>query len=183
MNILLDMDGVLVDFVDGAARLFGTTRAELEARWPRGEYDMAKVLGVSVGEFWGRIGEEPDFWFKLNETEEAQELYRICLEHGDVFFCTTPNLDPQCAAQKIKWLNNFLGKHCRNYILTPNKSLVNGFLVDDYIKNKPSFLWPQPWNGADKADCCRNARLKKFKAAIFGRHHDMVLECDAHSPV
>lgn len=166
MNILLDMDGVLVDFEGGAARLFGTTLAELEERWQIGEWDICKVLELHPLEFWERIEREQEFWFKLEETAEARELYKMCKSFGDVYFCSSPCLDPQSAAGKMKWLNHFLNCHCRNFILTPAKHLVNGFLIDDCRANNPAFLWPRVGNGAKPEERTPEARLEAAERAI-----------------
>ena len=57
VTILLDMDGVVVDFVGGAARLFGADPATLfqpERDLP-GEFDMYPALGLARGDFYAGL--------------------------------------------------------------------------------------------------------------------------------
>jgi len=159
-NILLDMDGVLVDFVGSAIRACGMSVEECYANWVPGEYDVIKALHVEERSFWSTIeskGEE--FWANLSPYPWSRKLYDGCSELGNVFFLTKPTLDPRCASGKIKWMQAFLGGRleARNYLMGPPKHLCakpGNVLVDDCEPNVDSFvaaggravLFPQVWN-------------------------------------
>ena len=71
--VFLDMDGVLANFFEGVARLFGTASAAL----PRGEYDMGRCLGVPFAEIDRRVKGTPTFWSELPPYPWAKELLAL----------------------------------------------------------------------------------------------------------
>ena len=166
-HIFLDMDGVLVDFVGGALRTcFGNMEATICQTlelWPAGEYDITKVVGGTIDEFWEAINAEKGFWESLSPYPWAADL--IDLVESAVkrkwSIATSPSRDPQCAAGKVKWLqdNCSKGQSFRNYFITPEKHLLAGgnrtrVLIDDRDVNVDrwrecggsAILFPQPWN-------------------------------------
>jgi hypothetical protein len=170
--IFLDMDGVLCDFVGAALRLFDAS--PLLATWPAGEWDVAKVLGVTDAEFWGRIDAQGQgFWAELPEYPWASQLVDFLERIGEVVICTTPSAAHYSAAGKVIWLErHFGGRFARRYVMvrdepeSPSKRAPWAYskamlarsgvcLVDDNDRNVERFkthggravLVPQPWNG------------------------------------
>jgi len=159
MNILLDMDGVLSQFVEASCRFFGTTEEELIKKWPKNEYDTDKVLNVSNAEFWEKInGAGQKFWSEMPEYPWAKTLYEGCKKYGDVYFLTSPSDQPCSPAGKLEWIHRFTGNNkARNFLIGPPKFLcanMDHVLIDDSDKNCNAFamaggrtiLFPQPWN-------------------------------------
>lgn len=159
-QILLDMDGVLVDFLSGALielnRAYNKdwtieTYAEKFGQW--GTYDL---YGITVKEFWDTIHSNPYFWIDLKPMPWYKELYDLLSELGDVTILTTPSLDPACAMQKLQWLRKYLDIGSDAVFMGARKYLMagNGTLIDDYFKNVDSFrsaggeaiLVPSTWN-------------------------------------
>jgi 5'(3')-deoxyribonucleotidase len=159
-QILLDMDGVIVDFLGGAIKVlnrdYNKTITIEQYATEFGKWDTYDFYGITVEQFWESIDKTPDFWYRLNPMPWGRELYKFLSEFGEVTIVTTPNLHPDCASQKLKWLNGYLGIKSNAVFLGARKYLMagNGILVDDYHKNVESFreaggeaiLVPSNWN-------------------------------------
>ena len=158
--LLIDLDGVLVDFVGSALRLF-QGEAEAEATlfdWPRGEWDIAKVLGVSTGEFWKRVDHAgEDWWATLPEYPWAQTLLRVISDQDEFVIASSPSLHQCSAAGKVRWMQGRFHEGFRSYMLGEHKHLLAGpgrTLIDDSERNCERFeaaggtaiLFPRPWN-------------------------------------
>jgi len=70
--IYLDVDGVLGDFISTAFVWHGIEPGTIA--WPRGESDMAKVLGISNKEFLDGIDDE-DFWANIFLAPGGPEIF------------------------------------------------------------------------------------------------------------
>ena len=157
MKILLDLDGVCVDFVSAALRIFGHEFEDTD--WPLGEYDIAKAIGKDHGEFWSAIHKQGvDFWRNLKTFVWFAELYEELHKFGHVYFVTTPTDSPYSASGKMLWLQDRYGSGFRDFVITHNKQLLSRsgcVLIDDYDLNVENFkkhghgkaiLFPQKWN-------------------------------------
>lgn len=158
-RILLDIDGVLADFVGGALRLFHRLDA-LEA-WPPGEWEVARVIGVADEDFWATVdhGGE-DFWARLEPTPWAAGFVELCegVCPGRVSLLSSPSRDPYSAAGKIQWIRSHFPQFEQRYIFAPaEKELLAApgrLLIDDNDGNCERFaaaggdaiVFPQPWN-------------------------------------
>lgn len=147
---LLDMDGVLVNFIQGMIDSHG---------WDIEHDDVASwnfhySLGLTDKEFW-QPSYSTDWWLNLEPYPEAKQFWTSLSWISDVVFCTSPNMaDPTCASQKAMWLkkHGFTGDYC----IGPRKELLagNGILIDDSENNVAKFrqaggraiLFPRPWN-------------------------------------
>ena len=159
-QILLDMDGCLVDFLSGALsalnRDFNRTVTLEEYATKFGQWGTYDYYGITIAQFWHSIETTTNFWNELEPMPWYRELYAMLSELGDVTIVTSPSLDPDCAADKLRWLN-------RHMNITPDKVFIgsrkylmagNGILIDDYQKNVESFktnggkaiLIPSTWN-------------------------------------
>lgn len=168
-HILLDMDGVIADFVGSAIRLFG--REDLLSTWPCGQWCIAKALGISEVDFWGKIDVRGrHFWERLDFYPWAFRLTGMLTSFAPWTICTSPSHHPESLAGKLAWLHSCFGFPFRNYFMGSAKHLFarpGTVLVDDSDKNVSDFqaaggksiLFPQPWNalyaiqmGEDKLD-------------------------------
>lgn len=154
---LLDMDGVLCDFVGHACALHG--RPELVGAWPAGAYDMHTVLGVSSGAFWRKISATPDFWRTIPPYPWYLDLFALVREYGYMpVIATAPSLDPRTAAGKVAWIQEKLGTDFRNYFIGAKKHMLAApgrVLIDDSEHQIDAFeelcpggaiTFPRPWN-------------------------------------
>jgi 5'(3')-deoxyribonucleotidase len=183
-NILLDMDGVMVDFVGAAIKVCGFSVEDCFRDWPPGEYDVIKALHVEKKDFWEKIeskGEE--LWANLSSYPWARSLYDGCSKLGNVFFLTKPTIDPKSASGKVIWMQKFLGGQfeARKYLMGPSKHLCGkpgNILIDDYEYNIDTFreaggqaiLFPQHWNKrhhqADDVRC--ELVLRELESLVLG---------------
>lgn len=158
-QILLDMDGVLVDFLSGAItalnRDFNRTVTLEQYVNEFGMWETYDYYGITVKEFWHSIHSTPDFWYNLKPTPWAVQLYKMLELLGDVTIVTSPSEYPDCYAQKARWLSDF-GISGSSVFMGSRKYLMagNGILIDDYYKNVNAFrdaggeavLIPSNWN-------------------------------------
>lgn len=164
--IYLDMDGVLADFVSPTLALFN--RLDLiDSGWPKGEYSLEKVLGITTEQLWWAIDMVGvDFWAQLPIYPWALRLYRALELYGDVYLLSAPSSSPHSHAGKRLWMQQHFGESFNKYVLTRHKHLLSGenrFLIDDHDLNCSKFasaggaavVFPQPWNEATAGDVSR----------------------------
>lgn len=151
-HILLDMDGVLVDFIGGA---YGLHQRPMPDAVP---WRIWEEMGLTEEEFWAPMGH--DFWANLPWTPEGQLLVRqleLMVGAENICLLTSPCLTPGCAEGKLAWIGRHLPQYRRQYLLGPAKGFAAGpgkVLVDDHEKNVADFrsmgggavLVPRPWN-------------------------------------
>ena len=165
MIIYLDMDGVCCDFFSAAIEVNGYDPVEVLANWPKGEYDICKVLGHDQDLFWTRIEQAgSNFWATLKVYPWFRDLYAAMQKLGDVVFLTSPSWDAHSLTGKKLWLENRLGKSFRDFVITNRKSLLSRegtILIDDSQSQVTDFaaglggygiLFPQPWNAAQEPE-------------------------------
>lgn len=174
LHFLLDMDGVLTDFLSGALEALnrdygrGVTIEQYAKEFGKwGTYDY---YGITQEEFWGSIYSTPDFWLHLKPLPWYKELYELLSESGEVTIVTSPSMDPNCAKEKLQWLHKHLGINASQVFIGSRKYLMagNGLLIDDYHKNVDSFqaaggtaiLIPSNWNTLDLT-------FEKIKETMF----------------
>jgi 5'(3')-deoxyribonucleotidase len=155
MKVLLDVDGVLANFVQGACDEHGLENPYLSPA-SAGHYDIVKLLGVPDKEFWAPLGR--DFWANLPKMEHADvivELLELTYGRDNICILTKPCKTEGCADGKIIWLReNYPQFH---FLLGSSKSWCahpGSILFDDFGKNITrfrqshgrAFLVPAPWN-------------------------------------
>jgi 5'(3')-deoxyribonucleotidase len=152
--ILLDMDGVVCDFVSAACVACGHPGHAVTG------WDFNTDFGMTMTEFWAAIDAQGlTFWRDLKEYPGFWRMYRELVKQADVIFLTTPSQSPYCISGKLQWLQERFGQDFRDFSFTPRKELLAGpdrILIDDSDSNIATFaahggrtiLWPQPWNAA-----------------------------------
>lgn len=177
---LLDLDGVSVDFVGTALRLFDLNLADIS--WPPGQYEIADVLGIDRNLFWENINAAGvEFWRGMAPYPWFEDLYRELSLRGKVCFATSPTYSPNSAAGKMAWLKDRFGSDFKEFIITRRKhhlSKPNAILIDDSDRNVRDFvqkgsersvLFPQIWNSAyPLADGNRLEYVLKQVDALIG---------------
>lgn len=151
-KICLDLDGVEVDFVGGAAKLMGYDPAVVTM------WDYYPLIGRTESEFWSIIDAAgADFWSNLEPYPWYKELHAICESIGDTIFLTTNSKHRSSAEGKVAWMQEHFGSNFRSYLIGPKKEFCatpNTILIDDSDANCEKFvkhggraiLFPQPWN-------------------------------------
>jgi len=151
-TILLDIDGVLADFVGATLALFGRQEVSVD-RW-----NFHTQLGMTSNEMWNRIdGAGHDFWADMPKLPWADELVEMLIRSGlTTILCTSPSLSDGCNSGKVAWIRKNFPQFHRQFMITPCKHLLRGDFVliddsDDNVKkfrqnSQPAILFPQPWN-------------------------------------
>lgn len=151
-KICLDIDGVLADFVGGAAKLIGYDPAVVTM------WDYYPLIGKTESEFWAAIDAAgDDFWASLDPYHWIEDLHSMCKQYGDTILLTANSKHHSSAAGKVLWMQKHFGGNFRDYLMGPKKEFCatpNTILIDDSDANCGKFrshggyaiLFPQPWN-------------------------------------
>ena len=112
LQFLLDMDGVLVDFVSGALEALNkkykkSTTLEQYVR-EFGTWGISDYYGITEEEFWKTIEEVPYFWLDLKPFPWYKNLYGYLSSIGDVTIVTAPSQSMNCIREKYSWLYSIL---------------------------------------------------------------------------
>lgn len=154
-NILLDCDGVLADFWEGAYKAHNRPYNVDEVK----HWDFWETWGITAEEFWEPLRGEA-FWDGLPKYPWSDKLYDELCELGRVVIVTSPSNCPYASTGKTKWLQRNFGVRPKDIFIGGNKDLMarpSNLLIDDYPVNIEKFkaegghtiLFPQPWNGND----------------------------------
>lgn len=158
MYCFLDMDGVIVDFVGGVCKAHNRKSPYLEQS-SYGVWDMEKLWGISVDEFW-QPTEYPGFWRQLEPTTDAEQIVKLVTNAfglGNIAVLTAPSDSIWCVNEKREWMKSHFPALAKNMIFTSAKRFLAGedrVLVDDRDKNIDQFsqaggqtiLVPRLWN-------------------------------------
>lgn len=136
MILLIDMDGVLVDFVGGVIKEYerktGTvleypTEFRFEDAW-KGVADMDAINDIML---------QKDFFLNLEPMPGAIEACRMMEKMPSIDFhlCTAPKRgSTYCVGEKWEWIKHYLGQNWTdNFAAIYDKTLVHGdILLDDH---------------------------------------------------
>lgn len=155
MNALcfIDLDGVLVDFVEGAFK-----HHNISIPWERITWEFPAQAGIGAKDFWEPLG--TDFWAYLRPTRECLAIVSTAEEKfgkENVFLCSSPCLTKGCIVGKAMWIDQHLPGYTQRLILTNRKDVFSGpgrVLIDDRDENIDGWvkaggigiLVPRPWN-------------------------------------
>ena len=151
MKILLDIDGVLANFVQGCRQFHGKDIPEPS------DFNIAKSFGMDSNSFWKPIKKSYQFWEALPLRPEGRHL--ISLINDMNLLKNTYLLSNPVGSRGLAGRHDWIKRHypyflnTNKFLLGPAKGLCNdGFniIIDDYGKNCDKFvnsiLWPQNWN-------------------------------------
>ena len=157
-KVLLDMDGVLVNFVGGICKALGKENP-FDNRHNLGKWDLAAIWGISEEEFWEACSSHL-FWTHLDWMLDGRMILRAAEDAvgaENVYILTTPAPDPESAYGKLRWMERELPEYRPRLLMGACKHLcaVPGqILVDDADHNVKAFqeaggqaiLVPREWN-------------------------------------
>ena len=171
---LLDVDGVLANFIQGIIDSHGWVMNHDQYD----SWNYHRSIAISDEEFWECTYAE-NWWYYLNAYPWAQEIVGKLEAIGRVVFCTSPNHDASCPSQKVMWLrkHGFLGPQATNFQIGPEKELnarSGAILIDDSDANVKkyrdaggqAFLFAQPWNAKSAVHTCNMADLNQFLESL-----------------
>lgn len=175
--VMLDLDGVLVDFVRGCFKLFNRNDIPYESI----QWDLEKLFFPDKPPkyFWEHLGY--NFWSTLPWTPGGQYfLNQVIAVAGqeNIVFCTSPCATNGCAEGKIEWLAQNIPQMKNQYMITKMKHVAakGNILVDDHIPNCQKFeqhggktiLYPQPWNNSalDMSEVIYTLQNKQYASSL-----------------
>lgn len=165
MLAMLDMDGVVANFVGGAAKIhhrpypytFGDPKS-------MGIFELETIWHMTPQEFWEPIRAHPDFWYTLEEMPDGRGIVEAAVAtfgQKDCCFLTAPDFkDPHGVVGKHYWIETHYPAFKDNVIFGKAKQFLAGpdrCLIDDRDKNIKDFkkfggvgirvprLWNQEW--------------------------------------
>lgn len=157
-TLLLDADGVIVDFVKG---YLNTVEAVTGKRFTVDQitqFDIGKALGLSpeeISKVYAAI--KPGFCESLDPLPGAVEAVQRLMCCTDLYIVTSPlSALNTWASEREKWLKKHLGLSNKRVLSGSAKHLVRGdFFVDDRAENVVEWdehnagvavMWKSPWN-------------------------------------
>lgn len=157
MKCLLDLDGVLVDFVGGMCRAHCRANPYDEDR-NSGQYEITDLWGMSATEFWEPA--DAEFWAGLEMCPDGHQILEACVSlfgTDNVCLLTSPSLNEGATDGKVRWIYENLPAFKRQFLVGAAKEFCaheRAVLVDDYDSNVEKFrrhggravLVPRPWN-------------------------------------
>lgn len=146
LNIALDVDGVLCDFVEGALRVVEEITGRKRVTSDVTEFDFVKALGLTVDE--GRavkklIGSRQGFAAALVPYPGARQGVRRLRELGDVFCVTTPwDSNAWWRDERTSWLALHFGIDRVHHAIDKAP-----FEADVFVDDKSSHVqaWLERW--------------------------------------
>lgn len=163
---VLDMDGVLVDFMKGSFEVHGVTKTYDEVyEGNMGEWDFLKLLGLTPPNFWKPMNEE--FWAKLDWTEDGEDIFRMVERKfglNNIVIMTSPSSNYGCHDGKLRWMERHLPRRLSKsggHVFGSPKHLLSNprhVLIDDRDLNVDTF---REYNGGLVVEVPR----------ISNRHH------------
>jgi 5'(3')-deoxyribonucleotidase len=152
--ILLDMDGVIVDFIGGIIRSHSLSITADD--W--NHFTFWRDIGMADEEFWeptNRAG----WWEQLSDYSWSRSLFNELSKDYRVIFCTASSQNSLVPSEKVRWLraHDFMTRDSQDFQIGRNKWLNAGsgaILIDDcdeYVQEYrdaggKAVLFPQPWN-------------------------------------
>jgi 5'-nucleotidase len=143
--ILVDMDGCLVDWDKGFAKVWGK-RSPIDRKK---SYAMEMCVPESYKQQATEIFHAPGFFLNLPPMAGGvKALHELAAKGYRVFLCTSPvTTSPNCAGEKFEWVRANLGPEwVPRIIITSDKTAVRGdVLIDDKpaIKGAHHPVWQQ----------------------------------------
>jgi 5'(3')-deoxyribonucleotidase len=161
-RILLDMDGVLVDFTSGISSFYGKKVPDYphdpDKQTIQREWNIEPLFGMTSAQLWDPLGRE--FWASLQPLPWYKEVVRLLENHfGEENICllTSPIKTAGAIEGKIDWIRSYLPQYRRRFLVGPCKEFCASprhALVDDHSANiekfrdtgGQTFLFPAPCN-------------------------------------
>lgn len=148
-RIILDMDGILTDFVGAACKAWGTTVEQITPHWEIGKvWDLSEPISGAIGsfveDFWRPIDKDRTFWSDMDETKWHDDILQVVRKMADEWhIVTAPSACVTSYGGKLAWLKTNYGSGFDRFAITPHKEIFaqpGVVLIDDNEKNCAKFI-------------------------------------------
>lgn len=143
---LLDMDGVLVDWVNGISDYANIDNPYNDSiNWGIGRYCDAFGTPMTKKRIY-EIMDDVDFWVNLNPLPFYKSLINTTFEifgAENVCICTKPTRSGKCLDGKYQWIEKHVPEFKDNFIIAMDKSFCANprhILIDDMYLNTKKFI-------------------------------------------
>lgn len=156
---LLDLDGVLVDWMAGVIKHFNINQKMFDdAQRPLNWLWILDITGLTKDEFFKQLS--VDFWRDLEWTSDGQEILSLVeaeFGHDNICLLTSHSASGPAAHGKVLWIEKHLSHYADQLLIGTAKHFCSHYrslLVDDGEHNIDFFidhdgqgiLVPRPWN-------------------------------------
>lgn len=138
MRILMDVDGVLADFVGGVISLLNGRMIREDIK----EWQFIEALPERDKLLVKAYMKNPGFWQLLPVIDGAKAGIAKLREKHEVIFVTSPWVScKEWEFRRRRWLKRHFKAENRDIVFTHNKALVKGdLIIDDRPKNLQEWL-------------------------------------------
>ena len=166
MRIFVDLDGVLIDSTVSMMNRWLHHKIT-EADYPaEAGWNIVKAVNIvrhnqgrhpplEAAQFWSDFGHE--FWAARKPYPGAKAFVAALEQFGDVYFASSPTLDPGSSSGKHACIAEHFPRHLRRLFIGACKALLarpDAVLIDDAdincinfaIEGGKTILFPRPWN-------------------------------------
>lgn len=137
MKCLVDLDGTLVNFCGGAAKIHGKSDII-------GGTDLPRQWKMRREDFWKPL--DWKFWENLEWIHDGHAILDVLVEHfgwSNIMIFTSDARNPEVAAGKISWIQREIPQLKKSYIIGRPKPFIAGpnlVLIDDLESNVDGFV-------------------------------------------
>lgn len=154
MDAFVDLDGVLVDFIQGVCDKHKRSNPYVDSTVHG--YRIEKIWNMPLSEFWAPLDE--NFWETLPWMPDGQKILSLIEKSFEnVYLLTSASGDPRAAFGKYAWVDRHLTHYRDRLLIGHCKHICAGkdrVLFDDVEDNTIQFcnsggigvLVPRPWN-------------------------------------
>lgn len=162
LTILCDMDGIITDLLTKWLNRYNDDHDDDLTIADIKTWNVSDAVKPEVGDEIYKYIEEPDFFEDLAPIPGAIKALSLFNAEGhDVRIATAHADNPNCAAAKIRWVQEHLGFSRKQVILIHPKHMLKGdVFIDDTPKKLKAYkdAWPDaktvtiayPYNGESK---------------------------------
>lgn len=166
-RVLLDVDGVLADFLSPALDVVERLTGRKYSTEEMTTWDIFEIVGKEWEQPFFEACNQPNFAANLTVYPGAQEGVRRLQEIAEVYIVTSPlNHNPTWTYERERWLRDHFDIPHGRIVHTSAKHLcVGDALIDDRPYNVQKWayghpngtglLWDAPWNRQDKVSGIR----------------------------
>jgi len=185
LRIMLDMDGVMSDWLKGCCEVCDLDSNDESFRNDTKagiEVPDIKSNNITQERMWSKIVEIGSSWWKgLDVLPWANDIHELISKHGEIAFLTSPgnlNKFPESVAEackgKMEWIYKYFKEtpailcQAKYLCASPNSILIDDSAkkVDEFIEyGGKAFLWPNQYKLMD-GEVEIGDTLKRLESAI-----------------